>query len=51
MIGPSRILRLAVLVGLGLFARAIVRESRTHQEEALLLPPPPLKTGRRKASR
>lgn len=43
----SRLLHLAFFVGLGLFVRAIVRESEDHGREAPMLPPPPLKTRKR----
>lgn len=49
MIGPSRLIRLSVLVGLGLLVRAIVRESEEHRARAPeLLPPPTLKARKRK---
>lgn len=47
MVGPSRLFRLSVLVGIGLLVRAIVRESEQHRKPELL-PPPALKGRKRK---
>ena len=48
MLRPSNLIRLAVLTGLALFVRAIVRES-DEARNAVLLPPPP--RGKKPASR
>ncbi len=48
MIGPSRLLRLTILAGIGLLVRAIVRESEAQRPPAPLLPPPTLKARKRR---